>query len=79
MYPGHGAYRSFASPYFKVTVGDFRTKSEAMQLMEKVISEYPAAFVVKEAIQYPAVDKTNAYVRDTVRVFKAKELPTEEQ
>ena len=78
-YPGVPAYRSYANPYFKVTVGDFRTKSEAMQLMEKVISEYPAAFVVKEAIQYPAVDKTNAYVRDTVRVFKAKELPTEEQ
>ena len=36
MYPGIAAYRSFANPFFKVTVGDFRTKSEAMQLLQKI-------------------------------------------
>lgn len=69
-HPGVPAYRSYANPYFKVTVGDFRTKSEAMQLMSRIISEYPTAFVVKEPIHYPVVDKENTYYVDTVKVYK---------
>ena len=69
-YPGHGVYRSFASPYFKVTVGDFRTKSEAMQLMRRIKADFPTAFVVKENINYPVVDRNHAYVVDTVSVAK---------
>ena len=69
-YPGHGVYRSFASPYFKVTVGDFRTKSEAMQLMRSLKSDFPSAFVVKENINYPIVDRSHAYVVDTVAVAR---------
>ena len=42
------AYRTYANPYFKVTVGDFRTKSEAMALLERIRYEFPSAFVVKE-------------------------------
>lgn len=51
----HGipAYRSYQNPFFKVTVGDFRTRSEAMELLERIRAEYPAAFVVKENINYP--------------------------
>ena len=69
-YPGHGAYRSFASPYFKVTVGDFRTKSEAMQLMRRIKADFPSAFVVKENINYPIVDRSHAYVVDTIAVSR---------
>lgn len=69
-YPGHGVYRSFASPYFKVTVGDFRTKSEAMQMMLRIKSDFPSAFVVKENINYPIVDRSHAYVVDTVAVAR---------
>jgi hypothetical protein len=69
-YPGHGAYRSFASPYFKVTVGDFRTKSEAMQMMRRLKADFPSAFVVKENINYPIVDRNHAYVVDTVSVAR---------
>ena len=69
-YPGHGVYRSFASPYFKVTVGDFRTKSEAMQMMRRIKADFPSAFVVKENINYPIVDRNHAYVVDTVAVTR---------
>ncbi|MBP5539990.1 MAG: SPOR domain-containing protein [Bacteroidales bacterium] len=69
-HPGVPAYRSYANPYFKVTVGDFRTKSEAMQLMSRIISEYPTAFVVKEPIHYPVVNKENTYYVDTVKVYR---------
>lgn len=68
----HGirAYRTYANPYFKVTVGDFRTKSEAMALLSHIKSSFPSAFVVKENISYPVVDKENAYVTDTVKVLR---------
>ena len=64
------AYRTYANPYFKVTVGDFRTKSEAMELLSDIKGTFPSAFVVKENISYPVVDKTNAYVVDTVKVLR---------
>ena len=67
---GIPAYRSYANPYFKVTVGDFRTKSEAMELLARIRGEFPSAFVVKENIEYPIVDKNNAVVVDTVKVLR---------
>ena len=66
------AYRTYANPYFKVTVGDFRTRSEAMKHLEKIKREFPSAFVVKENIEFPVVDKDNAYVTDTVKVLRPK-------
>lgn len=66
------AYRSYANPYFKVTVGDFRTKSEAYRLLERIRHEFPSAFVVKENIEYPVVDRDNAYVTDTVKVIRPR-------
>lgn len=69
-YPGCGAYRTFANPFFKVTVGDFRTKSEALELLERVRREFPSAFVVREDIAYPVVDKDGGYVMDTLKVLR---------
>lgn len=66
------AYRTYANPYFKVTVGDFRTKSEAVKLLERIKREFPSAFVVKENIEFPVVDKSNAYVVDTVKVLRPR-------
>ena len=64
------AYRSYANPYFKVTVGDFRTKSEAMSYLERIRREFPSAFVVKENIAFPVVDKDNSFVVDTIKVLR---------
>lgn len=69
-YPGYGVYRSFASPFFKVTAGDFRTKSEAMQMLQNVRVDFPSAIVVKENINYPIVDKKHSYIVDTVKVSR---------
>ena len=70
MYHDVVAYRTYAKPYFKVTVGDFRTKSEAMEVLSRIKTEFPSAFVVKESIEYPIVDRTNVYVVDTVKVLR---------
>ena len=64
------AYRTYANPYFKVTVGDFRTKSEAMEVLSRIKVEFPSAFVVKDYIEYPIVDRTNVYVVDTIKVLR---------
>ena len=70
MYHDVKAYRTYANPYFKVTVGDYRTKSEAMELLSRIKREFPSAFVVKESIEFPVVDKDNAYIVDTVKVLR---------
>lgn len=70
LYHDVSAYRSYANPYFKVTAGDFRTKSEAMELLERIKNEFPSAFVVKENISFPVVDRNAAYVTDTVKVLR---------
>jgi len=71
-HPGVAAYRSFQSPYFKVTVGDFRTKSEAMELLERIKGEFPSAFIVKENIGYPVADREHSFVTDTITVYKVR-------
>lgn len=73
LYHDVSAYRSYANPYFKVTVGDFRTKSEAMEHLERIKHEFPSAFVVKENINFPVVDKDNAFVTDTIKVLRPLE------
>ena len=70
LFPEVMAYRIYANPYFKVTVGDFRTKSEAMALLSRIKGDFPSAFVVKENIEYPVVDSDNAVVADTVKVLR---------
>ena len=52
-YPGLGVYRTFESPNFKVSVGDFRTKDEALKIYHSLKSSYPTAIILKETINYP--------------------------
>ena len=52
-YPGIGVYRTFASPNFKVSVGDFRTKDEALKVFQSLKATYPTALILKETINYP--------------------------
>ena len=61
MYSSIPAYRSYANPYFKVTVGDCRTRSEAMQILSRIQYEFPAAFIVKENISYPSTVKNSEF------------------
>jgi hypothetical protein len=69
-HPGIAAYRSYSNPYFKVSAGDFRNKSGALQLLAKVKSEFPKAFIVKENIKYPVVDSSKPFVTDTLKVVR---------
>jgi hypothetical protein len=41
-----------------------------MALLSDIKGAFPSAFVVKENISYPVVDKSNAYVVDTIKVLR---------
>ena len=49
----YAAYIVYDSPYFKVRVGDFRTKAEAMKLKESLNRHYKSIWVKKDNINYP--------------------------
>lgn len=52
-YPNEKAYRTYSSPYFRVSIGNFRTLSEARAFLEIIKLEYPKAYPVKEKISFP--------------------------
>lgn len=54
-HPDVKVYRSHINPYFKVTVGDFRSRIEAMAFAKTISDKYPSVFLVKESIQYPEI------------------------
>ena len=52
-FPGIGVYRTFESPNYKVSVGDFRTKDEALKVFHSLKATYPTALLLKDTINYP--------------------------
>lgn len=56
QYPEIRAYLSFKEPYYRVRVGDFRTRLEAEGFMKSVKTEYPNAFATADKINPPPPD-----------------------
>ena len=57
-YPEYTVNIKYDAPNFKVRVGDFRTKNEALKLHKKIEKSYPMAFIVPDKINFPLL-KTN--------------------
>lgn len=55
-FPDIKAYITFDEPYYKIRVGDFRTKIEAQGFLQSIISDFPNAYVVKEDQVMPKLD-----------------------
>jgi len=53
VFPEIPAYILFQTPNFKVRIGDFRNKSEALKSKANISSKYPNAFIVKDNIRFP--------------------------
>lgn len=51
------AYITFGEPYYRVRVGDFRTRLEASQFLQKINRKYPNAWVIKDKINLPSLPK----------------------
>ena len=54
LYPSVGVYRGYENPYFKVTVGNFRTKADATKFLNSIKGQFPSGFIVRETISYPS-------------------------
>jgi hypothetical protein len=52
-------YITFGEPYYRVRIGDFRTRLEAQQFLEKINRKYPNAWVIQDKINLPPLRKTN--------------------
>ncbi len=46
------AYEIYEQPYFKVRVGDFKTKIEALKFRNDLIKHFPNSFIVKDFIEF---------------------------
>ena len=53
VFPDIPSYLLFQTPNFKVRIGDFRNKSEALKTKTYIASKYPNAFIVKDMIRFP--------------------------
>jgi hypothetical protein len=53
VFPDIASYMLFQTPNFKVRIGDFRNKSEALKAKAHIASKYPNAFIVKDNIRFP--------------------------
>ena len=53
-FPDVVSYQLYAEPgYFRVRVGDFRTKTEAVKLFQRISREFSGAYIVPDIISFP--------------------------
>jgi hypothetical protein len=52
-YGDYNVHVKYASPIFRVRVGDYRTKNEALKLHKQIQADYPGAFIVPDIIDFP--------------------------
>jgi hypothetical protein len=50
LYPDIDAYYRYDEPYFKVYVGDCRTRSEALKLYDRIKKQFPNPILVEDYI-----------------------------
>lgn len=58
-YPDYNVHVKFTAPNFRVRVGDFRTKNEALKLHKQIQKDYPGAFIVPDIIDFPLLKSEN--------------------
>ena len=55
-HPEAKAYLVFKSPNYKVKIGDFRSKLDAIRYLNQITAEYQNAFIIAELINLPQVE-----------------------
>jgi hypothetical protein len=50
LFPDTDAYYRYDEPFFKVYVGDCRTRSQALKLYDRVAKSFPSAILVEDYI-----------------------------
>lgn len=52
-YPGYEVYVKFQTPDFRVRIGDFRYRSEALKLKYLIEKDFPNPYLVDDVINFP--------------------------
>jgi hypothetical protein len=55
IYPDQGAYLTFNEPYYKVRIGNFRTRMDAEGFLQNIISEFPTAYIVPDNVYFEKI------------------------
>ena len=53
LFPTQKAHILFQTPFYKVRVGDFRTRNEAFIWYKKIVRKFPKAYIVNDIINFP--------------------------
>lgn len=56
-HPHITTYVTFREPYYRLRVGDFRTRLEAIEYLDRIKKSYPQAWVIKDKITFPELTK----------------------
>jgi len=57
LFPEIPIHREYVSPYYRVVVGDYRTKIDALKDFNRVKRYFPSAFIVPDKINYPNLEE----------------------
>ena len=55
FHPELSDYIIFDSPYFKLRVGDYRTRLEAYKVYKQVVRDFESVFIVPDQINLPSL------------------------
>ncbi len=56
IFPDIPTYRSYVAPYFRVYVGNFRTKTEALKKLKDIKNEFDDVYIVSAQIDLPKIE-----------------------
>jgi hypothetical protein len=56
LFPGLDAYNRYDEPFFKIYVGDCRTRSDAVKLNDMIKKEFPNTFIIPDYINLKRED-----------------------
>jgi hypothetical protein len=61
-YPDVKVYERYIEPYFRLRVGDFRTRLDARRFMEQIAEDYPpgSVYIVVDTINFPELESVQA-------------------
>lgn len=57
LFPDIAIHREYVSPYYRVLVGDYRSKVDALKDFNQIKKYFPSAFIVPDEIDYPELEE----------------------
>lgn len=55
-YQGVKVYQSYDNPYWKISVGDFRSRESAQKFYQQLLVDYPKAFIIPDWVNFPSLE-----------------------